>query len=151
MATKYDELIKNLRGMAKGFCPFDIGNKMCGYFVTQEAADAIEKLQRSKCPHYIRNVHDRGDDSLCDKWMCEVKSLPKWIPVTERLPLLNTPVLATDGIEVDISWMYGVPPRWITSYTAIDEDKLTHWMPLPKTPQTPEEDIPIEYFESGGK
>lgn len=38
------------------------------------------------CQHYIRNDHDRGDDSLCDKWMCEVKSLPKWIPVTERLP-----------------------------------------------------------------
>ena len=61
-----------------------------------------------------------------------------WIPVTERLPLLNTPVLATDGIEVDVSWMYGVPPRWITSYTAIDEDKITHWMPLPQTPKDSE-------------
>ena len=64
----------------------------------------------------------------------------KWIPVTERLPCLTTPVLATDGIEVDIAWMYGVPPRWITSFTAIDEDKLTHWMPLPKTPQPPKEE-----------
>lgn len=66
---------------------------------------------------------------------CPLVEAPKWIPVTERLPLLNTPVLATDGIEVDISWMYGVPPRWITNYTAIDEDKLTHWMPLPQTPK----------------
>lgn len=63
------------------------------------------------------------------------KRVPKWIPVTERLPLLTTPVLVTDGIEVDIAWMYGVPPRWITNYTAIDEDKLTHWMPLPQTPK----------------
>ena len=138
----YDELIKRLRETPS--IPVDTK-------LHNEAADAIEELQRSKCPHYIRNVHDRGGDSLCDKWMCEVKSLPKWIPVTERLPLLNTPVLATDGIEVDISWMYGVPPRWITSYTAIDEGKLTHWMPLPKTPQPLEEDIPIEYFESGSK
>ena len=49
----YDELIKNLRGMAKGFCPFDRGNKMCGYFVTQQAADAIEKLQKRKHGKWI--------------------------------------------------------------------------------------------------
>lgn len=30
-----------------------------------EAADAIEKLQAHYCTHMIRNVHDRGDDSLC--------------------------------------------------------------------------------------
>jgi len=64
----------------------------------------------------------------------DVRSV-EWISVTERLPCLTTPVLVTDGIEVDIAWMYGVPPRWITSYTAIDEDKLTHWMPLPQTPK----------------
>lgn len=28
-----------------------------------------------RCPHYIRNVHDRGDDSLCEKWGCEVKEV----------------------------------------------------------------------------
>ena len=68
---------------------------------------------------------------------CPLAEVPdnQWIPVTERLPLLHTPVLVTDGIEVDISWMYGVPPRWIKNYTAIDEDKLTHWMPLPQTPK----------------
>ena len=77
----YDELIKNLRhdsASALQNCDFDFVH---GWML--EAADAIEELQRSKCPHYIRNVHDRGDDSLCDKWMCEVASLPKWIPVTE--------------------------------------------------------------------
>ena len=30
-----------------------------------EAADAIEELSAHYCPHMIRNVHDRGDDSLC--------------------------------------------------------------------------------------
>ena len=152
MATKYDELIKNLRGMAKGFCPFDIGNKMCGYFVTQEAADTIEELQKDleRSKDFEAFWQHEAEEAL-KKFQVAISNKQRWIPVTERLPLLNTPVLATDGIEVDISWMYGVPPRWITSYTAIDEDKLTHWMPLPKTPQTPEEDIPIEYFESGGK
>ena len=31
----------------------------------QKAADVIEELQAAKCPHYIRNIHNRGDDSLC--------------------------------------------------------------------------------------
>lgn len=29
------------------------------------AANEIEKLRRHYCPHAIRNVNDRGDDSLC--------------------------------------------------------------------------------------
>lgn len=28
-----------------------------------------------RCPHYIRNAHDRGDDRLCEKWGCEVKDV----------------------------------------------------------------------------
>lgn len=35
----------------------------------------------AKCPHYIRNVHDRGDDSLCNKFECEVAALPKSGPM----------------------------------------------------------------------
>lgn len=31
-----------------------------------DAADAIEELVAMACPHYHRNVHDRGDDSYCD-------------------------------------------------------------------------------------
>lgn len=106
----YDELIKRLRETPS--IPVDAK-------LHNEAADAIEELS------HIQIAPEKIIQTM-------------WIPVTERLPLLNTPVLATDGIEVDISWMYGVPPRWITNYTAIDEDKLTHWMPLPKTPQPPE-------------
>ena len=43
--------------------------------IRNEAADAIEELQAAKCPHFIRNIHDRGDDSLCEKWRCEVKEV----------------------------------------------------------------------------
>lgn len=64
----------------------------------------------------------------------EESSKPRWIPVTERLPLLTTPVLITDGIEVDIAWVFGVPARWATQYTNMDDDSITHWMELPKTP-----------------
>ena len=78
---------------------------------------------------------DYAIDRLNEIPAADVVERPRWIPVTEQLPCLTTPVLITDGIEVDIAWMYGVPPRWITSFTAIDEDKLTHWMPLPQTPK----------------
>ena len=115
-----DELIKRLRDAA---IIADSGNAISEslYSDILQAADAIEEL--------ICEVADEHNERL------DAEERQRWIPVTERLPLLNTPVLATDGIEVDISWMYGVSPRWITSYTAIDEDKLTHWMPLPKTPR----------------
>ena len=73
----YDELIKNVRGMAKGFCPFDRGNKMCGYFVTQEAADVIEELLAER------------EENYADSWKMAFKveqDTHRWIPVTERLP-----------------------------------------------------------------
>ena len=117
-----EELVKRLWECASGEC-FNCSQytpttnaSICQKELMKQAADAIEELMR-RCEQF------------------QYMPPPAWIPVTERLPLLNTPVLATDGIEVDISWMYGVPPRWVISYTAINEDKLTHWMPLPQTPK----------------
>lgn len=131
--TMYDDLVKKLRYCGNAVsclhCPYWAG---CGGSKEDlmQAADAIEELSMK--------LH--GDEAAIAGMKREIERMvvagkPHWIPATERLPLLNTPVLATDGIEVDISWMYGVPPRWITSYTAIDEGKLTHWMPLPQTPK----------------
>ena len=41
------------------------------------AADVVER--EAVCPHFIRNVHDRGDDSLCGKYRCEVeRKKGKW-------------------------------------------------------------------------
>lgn len=80
----YNDLIKSLRICSQsdvncGECEIYKQNKKCGAgrFLMEEAADAIEALQAAKCPHYIRNVHDRGDDSLCRKWVCEVKDIRK--------------------------------------------------------------------------
>jgi hypothetical protein len=104
--------------------------------VLKRAADAIELLEKSICPHYIRNVHDRGDDSLCRKSRCEVNALPRWIPVTERLPEEYVCVLCycsrngqygygelSKGDNGTIYWtgLYGMIP--------------THWMPLPMAPK----------------
>ena len=126
----YEDLVKQLRYCADATtcrnclwktecCPTDMQKK---------AADTIEELRKA-----VLRLED--ESGIYDELPTFYIYPTKWIPVTERLPSLTTPVLATDGIEVDIAWMYGVPPRWITSFTAIDEDKLTHWMPLPQTPK----------------
>lgn len=83
----------------------------------------------NNCPHYIRNVHDRGDDSLCDKFKCEVNALPKWIPVTERLP--DKPgiyaVWTAKGFGNHLSTSYFDGDSWSL--------RITHWMPLPEPPK----------------
>lgn len=56
------------------------------------AADVVERS--AVCPHYICNVHDRGDDSLCGKYHCEVKAVERktgrlgnnWIPPKNKYP-----------------------------------------------------------------
>lgn len=61
----YEELVKRLREIH----PEEFGDAWDFAFACQQAmhesADAIEELQAHYCPHMIRNVHDRGDDSLC--------------------------------------------------------------------------------------
>ena len=120
----YDDLIKRLK------------NNRHPNGLKSQAADAIEELQAAKCPHYIRNVHDRGDDSLCDKFVCEVKSLPKWIPVTERLPeeRCDYLVFAVGGAWRQISSIeiaYWDGDRFLVqSFNA-----ATHWMLLPEPPK----------------
>ena len=112
----YDELIKNLRGMAKGFCPFDIGNKMCGYFVTQEAADAIEGLS-----HAVDQMTE---------WRKN-----RWIPVTERLPEDRRTVLATVGGVVCAAFYGNYTWAEVETYSIFYP---THWMPIPEPPESDE-------------
>ena len=108
----YTELVKALRN----------DNACTSVKTLHEAADTIEELQAQ-----LMFSNDAAK-AIAEK-------VPKWIPVTERLPLLMTPVLITDGIEVDIAWMFGVPARWAAQYTNMDGDSITHWMELPQTPK----------------
>lgn len=80
----YEELLTDLKHCGSALSCRDCRIKCsagCVETLMNRAADAIEELQAAKCPHYIRNVHDRGDDSLCNKFECEVAALPKSGPM----------------------------------------------------------------------
>ena len=75
---------------------------------------------------YDRGQYDKGyADGVAD-------ATPKWIPVTERLPEDASTVLAIDN-DGTISSAYYVG-RW-HSGGDLDEDAVTHWMPLPEPPK----------------
>ena len=93
-----------------------------------EAADAIEELQRQ-----------------IDAWVeperkALIKSLPKWIPVTERLPEIHTNVLVMDKAHdmavgsLERLWDGEV---WVCPFADVEDEQVpvTHWMPLPEPPK----------------
>jgi len=151
----YEELLKKLR-----HCNDEIFCSKCDYTwdcegektIIGEAADAIEELQKqlreekvanvnltgwlaeehaNKCPHYIRNIQYIGNGSLCDKWECKIASLPKWIPVTERLPEQWKRVLTyQEDYGVTENNICGDGINWRIGY------HITHWMPLPEPPES---------------
>ena len=101
------------------------------------AADAIEELLSAQCPHYTRNEHDRGDDSLCDKYVCEIAELPHWVSVKDKLPDPGVPVLTYGFIE------FRQKNKGIRVQTRREGDSFfarqaTHWMYLPQPPKEDE-------------
>ena len=69
--------------------------------------------------------------------------MPRWIPVTERLPDEDVSVLVlckNHAMFVGFYRVYSQEGRWHTK-TALNSSKLlnkgrvTHWMPLPEPPQ----------------
>ena len=123
----YDELIKDLREWPR-VCVEYTGSLD---ELHDKAADAIEELQgRAKVL-----------EKVADKW-CE--AMPKWIPVTERLPENQGQFLTRYGygdasIETG-QFFYGVlyyfyadaEPHWQHESAGVE---VTHWMPLPEPPK----------------
>ena len=94
----YDELIKRLRYCSEetsgcGLCALS-GNCVLRVGLILQAADAIEELQQISA-HYEETAHDYFKD-VC----YYLERVPKWIPVTERLPECDL------GAEVgNIEWI----------------------------------------------
>lgn len=136
----YDELVKRLR-------------EPCQYencILCQQAADAIEELgkdlERSK---EWEEFWEKEANEALKKFQTTVARMPRWIPVTERLPIggddsgaicENVCLLMDDG-TVSCGWMNGTTKK-VYYLNARDDfiikapiTRVTHWMPLPQPPK----------------
>lgn len=93
-----------------------------------EAIDAIENLEKDNALYEIQ----------LDRALIE---FPEWIPVKYKLPKFDEVVQITDGIEVGHGFLEGINSTagtvlmWHSPFCDIDEEHITHWMPLPEPPK----------------
>lgn len=127
----YEELVNDLREKAEFLTvaePLNIKNAFAE--TMKQAADAIEELQQT-----VQHYKGCSDDWY--KEACDYKALvPKWIPVTERLPKEYVGVLCYcsrngqygcgEWCKEDNGTIY-----WIGLNGMIP----THWMPPPEPPK----------------
>lgn len=143
---KYDELIKHLRYCGTHDCAgeaeelfgcmamrSDSDCRNCNSALQLDAADAIEELQQI-AGHYEESAHDYFKD-VC----YYLERMPKWIPVTERLPEKTGKYLVCG------QWTGKPAETWVCELIAFGNIKgwanearnpaVTHWMPLPELPK----------------
>ena len=121
----YDELVKRLRDKAGAFDYDGRPDIACDY---EQAADAIENMSEA---------YDKLSRHMDDL----AALMPRWIPVTERLPKADeydergyaVPYLVMNG------WMRVTARRtkdyWVLFGNGAVLEYVTHWMPLPQGPE----------------
>ena len=145
----YEKLVNLLRRCGKQKCKdceyeYVIG---CVTKLNEEAADAIEELQKkydgavsdnkSLCRQIAELAKERNEaysKGLLEGGIAQraedEKWMPKWIPVTERLPEKDTRVIVCaslpEGVHSDFIYEDG---HWFVSIG------VTHWMPFPEPPK----------------
>ncbi len=70
--------------------------------------------------------------------------IPRWIPVTEQLPKDERPVLTFTGYadtpmigfqQTQTYFCFDPNPHWQYGGFIMEGQSITHWMPLPETPE----------------
>lgn len=103
----------------------------CEVDLMEKAADAIEELQ-----------------AQIDGWIEQerkalLKSVPKWIPVTELPPegetygdtTFSVEVLGTEGFTYRKAYYNFKYKVWLDGNEEWEWPSITHWMPLPEPPK----------------
>ena len=155
------EAIENLKGCV---CGYEVGkdgkpNGNVTADLTQETIDMAIKALEAPLNDNWEGYSKRLWKSAYERGKTDAEQ--RWIPVTERLPEAEEIVLITIDSSyypksyVDMGFYKAETKKWYWfSSEAIDHSiKVTAWMPLPepyKAESEDDEDIPMEYFESGG-
>ena len=101
---------------------------------------AIQTLDAVIPPHTHKTV-DREHMQIALAWEAIKESLKqtRWIPVTERLPQLEQPVLILDrrgNIMVrTLRFLAGEKEPSFRPDGLVPQKHITHWMPLPEQPK----------------
>lgn len=123
----YDELVKQLRN--RRICIQQLGT-LNDYPLLGEAADAIEELSKREADM----SHNMAALSL--KVLRAEEKIPRWIPVTERLPEPFENVLVANKrgkhYDIDKGWWNG---SFFDRCAKGGYHNVTHWMPLPEPPK----------------
>ena len=113
MRDKLIELIKEAR---------DIGDRHCE-----------EMGSCAKCHELGYDIGKCGEIIIADHLIANGVTVQQWIPVSERMPDANGVYLSVDDMGIYSFRVFDPSKRM---WKAIWEDeKVTHWMPLPKPPK----------------
>lgn len=117
-----DEIVKSLRACGRSCCD-----------------DCVCFKKEVPC-----KVNNLGAADLIDQQAAKIKELeakvPRWIPVTERLPEIEKRVLVLDrhgnAMVRTLRCLAGEKGPSFRPDGLVPRKHITHWMPLPEPPET---------------
>ena len=84
---------------------------------------------------FDRRIRQGGDDAIA----AVSELMPRWIPVSERLPEVDATVLVVietpRGQHVSFLSRHKQDGFWTHPDGDVDDINVTHWMPLPEPPE----------------
>jgi hypothetical protein len=111
--------------------------------ISEKAIKLIKDLRRDISIDIMftpeKNAEDDSLKALVD-YIAELEAAQRWIPVSERLPLLrysNAVLVYTKSGET-YSGLYLGNNEWTGLLHDFREGEVTHWMPLPEPPEVQE-------------